>query len=159
MGLALALETGSVITQPQAMAASHVQDFPLRTSLATKDRVQAVRNKLTRLFVFEQPFLKNPSFILIPKSVTYCRRMHKIFLKRGKQEVKSWFAAVKLCEKRIPFGPEGNSQLLDIESSPCSKEFFPFYNPWDEEKLRCLLIAIRNYSDDGQCDKYEIIDH
>ena len=85
--------------------------------------------------------------------------MHKIFLKRGKQEVKSWFAAVKLCEKRIPSGPEGNSQLLDIESSPCSKEFFPFHNPWDEEKLRCLLIAIRNYSDDGQCDKYEIIDH
>ena len=129
MGLALALETGSVITQPQAMAASHVQDFPLRTSLATKDRVQAVRDKLTRLFVLEQPFLKNPSFILIPKSVTYCRRMHKIFLKRGKQEVKSWFAAVKLCEKCIPFGQEGNSQLLDIESSPCPKEFFPFYNP------------------------------
>lgn len=30
--------------------------------------------------------------------------------------------------------------------------FFLFHNPWDEEKLRCLLMAIGNYSDDGRCE-------
>lgn len=50
--------------------------------------------------------------------------MHEIFLKTREARGKSWFAAVMLCEKRIHFRPEGNSQLLDILWSPCSKEFF-----------------------------------
>ena len=79
--------------------------------------------------------------------------MSLISLKTREARGKSWFAVVMLCEKRIHFRPEGNSQLLDILWSPCSKEFFfLFHNPWDEEKLRCLLMAIGNYSDDGRCE-------
>ena len=53
--------------------------------------------------------------------------MSLISLKTREVRVKSWFAAVMLCEKRIHFRPEGNSQLLDILSSPCSKECFFFF--------------------------------
>ena len=43
----IVFEAGSVVTQPQEIAASNVRDFPLRTSLVTKDHVQTIRNKLT----------------------------------------------------------------------------------------------------------------
>ena len=56
--------------------------------------------------------------------------MHEIFLKTREARGKSWFAAVMLCEKRIHFRPEGNSQLLDILWSPFSMEcFFSFSQP------------------------------